>query len=694
VPLPRTARILTAENLAADFGAQSLRAQQAMQSIRQDTQNATEAYYSLILECLTARVTGPKLIQSRSRAVAEPLFRRLCEYGLPQEPADLIKDLYLDLFPPSVRHRLGEYYTPDWLAEKLLAETLREDLGDASKRVLDPACGSGTFLVLLIKHIRRRAFAANVAPAQSLKRILRNVVGFDVNPLAVQAARANYLLALGELLQSSREPLEVPVYEIDSVLGETDLPKFDYIVGNPPWVNWEDLPERYRRETLPLWERYGLFPKRQTAMQTILGAAKYDLSMLMTYVAADRYLCPHGRLGFLISQAIFKTSAAGQGFRRFRLPDGTPLGVCRVEDLVKLKPFDSAANRTAILVIEKGRETQYPVEYRHHVPGRTHRWSAQPVSADPTSPWIAARPAALAALTRILGASDYRAREGANTGGANAVFWVKAEARSSNRLTFRNVTEGARTPVPRRRVTIETDLVYPLLRGRNVSRWRALTEQSIVITHRPGMKLRAIPEIEMKSAFPKAFSYLKGFESLLRQRPAYKRYFQATAPFYSLFNIGEYTFAPWKVVWREQAIPFRAAVVGPAGGRVAVPDHKLMMVAVESEDEAHYLCGALNSLLVRAAVAAYTIETQISTHVLQHIRVARFSPKEPVHRHLASGSRKAHRAAWDQDWHQIHQAEAAVDRWAARLWGVGEEELAELREFLRELDLPSKTAPR
>ncbi len=624
--------------------------------------------------------------------IANRLRSRLRGYELPEQPADLFKDLYVELFPKASRHGLGEYYTPDWLAGRLLAETLAEEaLGDPSKRVLDPACGSGTFLVLLIRQIRRRIAAGRMDRRAALELIQRNLVGFDVQPLAARTARANYLCALGDLVAG--RAFDVPVFEADLVLDGPDLPAFDYIVGNPPWVNWESLPDAYRRRTMPLWEHYGLFPKRRAAIHTILGAAKYDVSALVTYVSADRYLRPNGKLGFVVSQSLFKTAAAGQGFRRFRLPDGTPLGVCLVEDFVRLKPFASAANRTATIVLQKGRETEYPVAYRFHAPGRQLPWMAKPIGCDPTSPWMAAPPDALGALARILGASEYRAREGANTGGANGVFWVEEEKSRGRRVTVRNVTEGARKRVPAVRAAIEQELVFPLLRGRDVLRWKAIPSHSILVTHRPGMKLVAIPESEMKQRFSGAYSYLMRFRPLLRRRAAYQRYFSRKAPFYSLFNLGEYTFAPWKVVWREQAMPFTAAVVGPLGERTVVPDHKLMMVAVDSEQEAHYLCGALNSAPVRAAVAAYTIETQITAHVLDHICLPPFRPDDSIHRQLASASRVAHAAARDNDERPLQSAEAAVDQGAAELWRLARSDRAAIAAFLAEIGLRSPAAP-
>jgi len=44
--------------------------------------------------------------------------------------------------------------------------------------------------------------------------------------------------------------------------------RFDYVAGNPPWVNWESLPDDYRQETKDLWVYHGLFP--HSGMDTML----------------------------------------------------------------------------------------------------------------------------------------------------------------------------------------------------------------------------------------------------------------------------------------------------------------------------------------------------------------------------------------------------------------------------------------
>jgi len=315
---------------------------------------------------------------------------------VPDETRDILKKLYQFLVPKQIRHDLGEYYTPDWLAERCLNQVgygIKErDL--LEKRILDPGCGSGTFLVLAIKRAREHARLNNIDPAKTLAALTRNIVGFDINPLAVIAARTNYLLAVADLIKHKRGDLTVPVYLCDSInpprvkeqaelfdevsgyytvptsvgpfrfpdtlvrrdliqktallledgvkkgqgtakflerlraelnvpdaerekvdrfVGETYsrlleleekgingiwariiknafaplfVGQFDFVVGNPPWVNWESLPQQYREATGPIWQRYDLF--EHTGLRARLGSAKDDISVLMTYVSIDK----------------------------------------------------------------------------------------------------------------------------------------------------------------------------------------------------------------------------------------------------------------------------------------------------------------------------------------------------------------------------------------------------------------------
>lgn len=128
---------------------------------------------------------------------------------------DLLRKLYNYLVPKTLRHSLGEYYSPDWLAQQTYNET--GIAGDISKSVLDPTCGSGTFIVIAIKKILEKN-KGKIEDEELLSNILSNIHGFDLNPLAVITARSNYLLALGDLINSTSKKIEIPIYHCDAML--------------------------------------------------------------------------------------------------------------------------------------------------------------------------------------------------------------------------------------------------------------------------------------------------------------------------------------------------------------------------------------------------------------------------------------------------------------------------------------------
>ena len=81
------------------------------------------------------------------------LLDQLLVYDLTKIDEDVFKELYQELVDPEVRHDLGEYYTPDWLANYIVKEVLA---GNRKPTLLDPACGSGTFLFTTIRELSRK----------------------------------------------------------------------------------------------------------------------------------------------------------------------------------------------------------------------------------------------------------------------------------------------------------------------------------------------------------------------------------------------------------------------------------------------------------------------------------------------------------------------------------------------------------
>jgi hypothetical protein len=263
-------------------------------------------------------------------------------------------------------------------------------------------------------------------------------------------------------------------------------------------------------------------------------------------------------------------------------------------------------------------------------------------------------------------------------------------------VVVRNLTEGAKVKVTEVTEPIESDLLYPLLRGRDVQRRRAQPSAHILMVQDPARR-RGIEEHELQSGYPRAYGYLKKFEKMLRERAAFKRYFARkeksggiveTGPFYSMFDVGDCTFAPWKVAWPNIASELKAAFISRLGSKPVVPQHIVTLVASHSEREAHYICAVINSAPANFAARAYSQEGGKSfgtPHILEHIRIPLFDPKNPVHQRLAELSAQAHEAARRDDTLALTRLEAKVDRLAARLWGLTDQELAEVQRSLQEL---------
>jgi 23S rRNA G2445 N2-methylase RlmL len=136
---------------------------------------------------------------------------------------DVLRDLYQDLVPETLRKSLGEFYTPDWLVEITVDKANITDW--LATLTLDPTCGSGSFLVEVIRRKREAATALGMSAAAIVAMLTESIWGFDLNPLAVQSARTNFLMAIADLLKASPgQQIEIPVLLADAIYSPARAP--------------------------------------------------------------------------------------------------------------------------------------------------------------------------------------------------------------------------------------------------------------------------------------------------------------------------------------------------------------------------------------------------------------------------------------------------------------------------------------
>jgi hypothetical protein len=190
---------------------------------------------------------------------------------------------------------------------------------------------------------------------------------------------------------------------------------------------------------------------------------------------------------------------------------------------------------------------------------------------------------------------------------------------------------------------------------------------------------RGIDEAAMRRRYPKTHAYLKQFAPVLRDRAAYRRY-QQRAAFYSMYNVGRYTVAPVKVVWRRMDRRINAAVVEAhdhplLGPRPVIPQETCVLIAAGSPQEAHYLCALLNSSIASFLVASHSVRGGKgfgTPSILDFLGLRRFEAGEAQHVELAELSRRAHQAAREGE--HLTEIQREIDRSAGRLWGLSPSE--------------------
>jgi hypothetical protein len=730
-----------------------------------------EALFSWYLDACNENAHKEEIIDSLREILIKLSFYRTDNLTQARSK-DLLKVFYQNLVPETLRKTLGEFYTPDWLVDFTIQRAGKIDW--LKNRTLDPTCGSGSFLIEVIKQKVATAKHARWKTVDIIKHITDSVWGFDLNPLAVQTARVNFLIYIADLLKEEPgEQVEIPILLADAIYSpardpdddehivrytigsqkanlEITLPselaldralldevfkklgqyvedgleynqaekkllktfivtkkqvenwrgpikltyekvfelhknnwngiwfriirnffwssvagRFSLIAGNPPWVRWSKLPELYRERVKPTCMNYNIFSSTPHH-----GGNELDISGMITYTVADKWLETGGILAFVITQTHFQ-SPSSEGFRDFKINDKDSLLPLHIDDLKGLRPFPDAANKTAVAIFKKAQKVKpsYPVQYKlwREITGYSksipvnlrldevlHRiepiqLEATPVTAS-NSPWAILPPGRFRQLQKIAGKCAWVQGRKGITADLNGIYFVEITGVNTRHNIVKVQTRpeaGKRDIGPAQTFWVEPDLLYPLIKGASdFSRCFFERKHSLfVFVPNHGINKESYEEaVERLDRLRKTEQYFKTYEGVLEKRSTFKGRMK-NAPYYAIYNVGEYTFAPFKVIWAEQK-DFCAAVATSAevpllGARCFVPDHKLFFVDFNAAEPAFFLCGLLNSDLVIEWVKSHNISIQIGD-IFKHMNLPEYNVKDPKHKKLSLLAKKCH----------------------------------------------------
>ncbi|MBY9012250.1 MAG: N-6 DNA methylase [Candidatus Lokiarchaeota archaeon] len=273
-------------------------------------------------------------------------------------PQDIFQELYQQFFLVITRHKIGEFYTPSNLVKEMIDDSYKVGI-----KVLDPSCGSGSFLIELIVKI------LNSNIKKSLKfEAIENIFGFDINPLATLTVKINILLLLLEVNEVGLSELpEINIFLVDALFPEqyeTDLDmnlsellnSFDLIIGNPPWLTYKDITnKKYQIKIRTLSETLGIKPSSQYITHI-------ELASIFFYAIPLSYLKVGGNIFFVLTKSVlngdhcFKFRAFSV-FNKIEIWDFPNSNIFNVEHICLKAKY--IGKKTKIRISEK-----YPIKTR------------------------------------------------------------------------------------------------------------------------------------------------------------------------------------------------------------------------------------------------------------------------------------------------------------------------------------------
>jgi len=251
------------------------------------------------------------------------------------------------------KKRYGQVYTPSFIVTKILDEVGFTSTDVLGKKVLDPACGDGRFLIEVVRRI------INMSPRDELEKNLSCVYGWDIDENAVEECKRN----LDRIVQ----PLDIRIewnitvknalYQLPHLsLLSTETPEFfDFIVGNPPYIRIQLLKEKERK----FIRRYYEFCKTGS---TDIYIAFFEL--------AYHLLSPDGVVGFITPNTFLYTETA-RNLREFFVRGGY---IKKIFNYGDIQLFDDATTYSAITIFTKKPQKSFDYyqavskdEFRHRV---------------------------------------------------------------------------------------------------------------------------------------------------------------------------------------------------------------------------------------------------------------------------------------------------------------------------------------
>lgn len=450
-----------------------------------------------------------------------------------------------------------------------------------------------------------------------------------------------------------------------------NLGKFDLIVGNPPWVDWKNLPSVHREKIKQSCISRDLFSGDGRT-----GGINLNVCALLSNISAENWLAEDGVMSILMPQSILFQQSY-EGYRNFNIAGGGKLYFQEIVDWEKAgHPFYPVQQLFATYVLSATEQDYFKgitskcVKLKR---GKRLNDDVSKVTKDNFSEYFDVEEKILgrttdvrtaftyakdfeelAAFQIISGETEYLGREGVEYYPQELQLFHVTSVNHDGTLSLRTYQNTrSKYSIQVRTPNIETTYLRPLVKGVNISRFHIDVSEFVVAFPYDEEHFKIpIGRAELKDKSPLLYQYYKENKAYLEMQTGYSDSIIGNdkAEYYALARTGKYSHAPWYVVFRDNT-KWVSAVVGELdtdwGGRKtpAFQNHCVSICqrpdgTFITEQEAHYICAILNSHIVEDFVLSTSDKRTFKIRL--PIRIKLFDKANETQKKLAQLSKKAH----------------------------------------------------
>jgi SAM-dependent methyltransferase len=447
----------------------------------------------------------------------------------------------------AARIERGDWQTPDDLADRVVEHALAR-LPSRPRSVLEPTCGTGSFLAAAARHLPQAELA-----------------GYELNPayVAIAASRIDAPPPVARDVRRDVRQADFFGVDWDRELAPMRMRGPILVLGNPPWVTNADL-GALESKNLPAKQNY----KGLSGLDARTGKSNFDVCEWMIVRLLRALAGTDAALAMLCKSAVARRVVEFSARQSWPIRPG---GVWRVD---AGRHFDAAVDAVLFMCHLSGGSGAGDVAWPVYASLEAAAPDATFGVADGA---LVSDPDAYARTKHLAGTCDPEWRSGIKHDCARVM-----ELDRSGDAQWINA---AGAPVD-----IEPELRFPLLKSSDVANGRPPSERSVIVPQRSLGEDTA----SLQARAPKLWAYLQQNREALAGRKS--SIYRGQPPF-SIFGVGAYSFAPWKIAISGLYKRLQFRVVGPFEGRPVMVDDTCYFLPFSEEAEARRVASALESEL-------------------------------------------------------------------------------------------------